>query len=88
MRRSSRETRKPKRCSPPDFRSHFAFSIIDDDPRNVKDFVDSEDNDLWKKVVVEEINSLDKSESWDLVELPSRRKSIGRKWLFKKKLNA
>ena len=41
LRRSSREIRKPKRYSPPDWRSHFAMSIIDDDPRNVKEFVNS-----------------------------------------------
>ena len=46
LRRSSREIRKPERYSPPDFRSHFALSITDDDPRNVKEVVDSEDIDL------------------------------------------
>ena len=52
------------------------------------DAIDSEDNDLWKKVMVEEMDSLDKNEAWDLVQLPAGRKSIGIKWLFKKKLNA
>jgi hypothetical protein len=36
----------------------------------------------------EEMASLDKNEAWDLVELPTRRKPIGSKWVFKKKLNA
>ena len=36
----------------------------------------------------EEMAALDKNEAWDLVEFPTRRKSIGRKWVFKKKLNA
>eukprot|EP00253_Pinus_taeda_P005084 PITA_05084 len=31
--------------------------------------------------------SLHKNEAWDLVELPAGRKSIGRKWVFKKKTN-
>ena len=35
----------------------------------------------------EEMDSLDKNEAWNLVHLPAGRKSIGRKWLFKKKLN-
>ena len=34
------------------------------------------------------MDSLDKNESWNLVQLPAGRKVIGRKWLFKKKLNA
>jgi hypothetical protein len=36
----------------------------------------------------EEMASLDKNEAWDLVELPTGRNPIGRKWVFKKKLNA
>jgi len=41
VRRSFQERRKPKRYSPFSFCSKFALSIIDDDPRNVKDAVDS-----------------------------------------------
>ena len=37
--------------------------------------------------MVEEMEALDKNESWDLVELPDGRKPIGSKWVFKKKLN-
>ena len=33
------------------------------------------------------MKSLDKNQPWDLVELPTRRKPIGRKWAFKKKMN-
>ena len=32
--------------------------------------------------------SFDKNEALDLVELPTERNPIGRKWVFKKKLNA
>jgi hypothetical protein len=38
--------------------------------------------------MVEEMDALDKNEAWDIVELSSGRKSVGRKWLFKKKFNA
>jgi hypothetical protein len=38
--------------------------------------------------MVEEMDALDKNEAWDIVELPARRKSVGSKWLFKKKFNA
>jgi hypothetical protein len=37
--------------------------------------------------MVEEMDALDKNEAWDLVELPTGRKAIGNKWVFKK-LNA
>jgi hypothetical protein len=64
------------------------LSITDDDPRTVREAVDSEDGNLWKKAMEEEMASLDKNEAWDLVELPTRRNPIGSKWVFKKKLNA
>lgn len=50
--------------------------------------MDSEDRKIWKKAMVEEMDALDKNEAQDLVELPTRRKPIGRKWVFKNKLNA
>ena len=37
--------------------------------------------------MVDEMESLHKNEAWDLVEFSARRKSIGRKWVFKKKMN-
>ena len=64
------------------------MSITDDDPRNVKEDVNSKDSDLWKKAIDEEMDSLDKNEAWQLVQLPARRKAVGSKWIFKKKLNA
>jgi hypothetical protein len=84
LRRSVRERRQPKRYSPPDFRSNFALSITDDDPRTVREAVNSEDSKLWKKAMVEEIDALDKNEAWDIVELPAGRKTVGSKWLFNK----
>ena len=64
------------------------MSITDDDPRTVREAVDLEDGKLWKKSMDEEMASLDKSKSWDLVELLTGRNPIGNKWVFKKKLNA
>jgi hypothetical protein len=38
--------------------------------------------------MVEEISALDKNEGWDLVEFSTGRNPIGKKWVFKKKINA
>ena len=70
MRRSVRERRQPERYSPFSFCSNFALSVTDDDPRTVKEAVDSEDGKLWKEAMVDEMASLHKNEAWDLVELP------------------
>eukprot|EP00253_Pinus_taeda_P025839 PITA_25839 len=88
VRKSTRERRQPERYSPSALYSNFALSITDDDPRNVKEAVDSEDGKLWKEAMLDEMASLHKNEAWDLVELPAGRKPIGSKWVFKKKTNA
>jgi hypothetical protein len=55
------------------------LSITDDDPRNVREVVDSWDENLWKRAMEEEMASLDKNEAWDLVEFPTGINPIGRK---------
>jgi hypothetical protein len=46
LRRSVREIRQPKSYIPPNFHSNFALSITDDDPRAVREAVNSEDSKL------------------------------------------
>ena len=74
-----RDRRQPERCSPPNFRSNFALSITDDDPRTVREAMNLEDSKLWKKAMVEDMDALDKNEAWDIVEFPTRRNTIGSK---------
>eukprot|EP00253_Pinus_taeda_P005277 PITA_05277 len=88
VRRSARERRQPERYSPFAFCSNFALFFTNDDPRTVKEAMDSEDGKLWKEAMVDEMASFYKNEAWDLVELPAGRKPIGSKWVFKKKTNA
>jgi hypothetical protein len=88
LRRSVRERRQLERYSALDFRSNFALSITNDDPRTVKEVVNSKDSKLLKKAMVEEMDALDKNEAWDIVEIPAGRKLVSSKWLFKKNFNA
>jgi hypothetical protein len=81
------ERRLPERYSPSDLCSKFSLSITGDDPRTIREAVDSEDGNLWKRATEEEIEYLDKNEAWDIVELTNGRNPIHSKWVFKKKLN-
>jgi hypothetical protein len=46
LRRSVRDRRQPERYSPLDFRSNFALSVTNDDPRTIREVVNSEDSKL------------------------------------------
>jgi hypothetical protein len=68
--------------SPPNLHSSFFFflSITDNGPRTARVAVDSKYSELSINVMVEEMDSLDKNEAWDLVELLSRIKNVRIKW--------
>ena len=40
---------------------------------------------MWKDAMMEEISSLHKNDTWELSELPKRKKAISCKWVFTKK---
>jgi hypothetical protein len=61
--------------------------ITDDGLITVREVVDAEDGKIWKNTMVEEMAALVKNEAWDLVELPTERNHIWKKWVFKRKLN-
>ena len=42
----------------------------------------------WKNAMKEEMESMKTNHVWDLVNLPSRCKAIGNKWVFKIKRKA
>ena len=48
-------------------------------PNNLQDTLY---NPKWKDEMVEEMKALQKNDTWELVELPKGKKTIGCKWLF------
>ncbi|RVW73046.1 Retrovirus-related Pol polyprotein from transposon RE1 [Vitis vinifera] len=63
--------------------AHYAL-LSDCDPITFQEAI----KDLkWHKAMNEEIMSIEKNNSWELVELPKGQKSIGVKWVYKTKLN-
>ena len=55
------------------------------DPRTLQEALSSNQAAQWKEVADAEYQSLLDSHTWDLVKLPSGRKSIECKWVFKVK---
>eukprot|EP00253_Pinus_taeda_P024381 PITA_24381 len=45
-------------------------------------------SDAWRATMYEEIKSVNRNHTWDLVELPEGKTPIGCKWLYKTKINA
>jgi hypothetical protein len=51
------------------------------------DYRDGLKSSVWKKAMEEELQSIEKNQTWKLVNLPNKKKKIDVKWVFKVKLN-
>lgn len=54
-------------------------------PRNIQEALDDPN---WKLAVMEEINALRRSGTWEIVDLPKNKKVVGCKWVFTIKCKA
>ncbi|GJZ90555.1 retrotransposon protein, putative, ty1-copia subclass [Tanacetum coccineum] len=57
------------------------------EPANYKAALLDPESDKWLNAMNVEIQSMKDNEVWDLVDLPPNGKTVGSKWLFKKKTN-
>ncbi|GAU28814.1 hypothetical protein TSUD_21510 [Trifolium subterraneum] len=62
---------------------HLAFNA-EAEPVNFEDAVKDE---KWLNAMNEEIESIERNNTWELVDLPHGKKAIGVKWVYKVKLN-
>ncbi|GAU30980.1 hypothetical protein TSUD_104940 [Trifolium subterraneum] len=62
---------------------HLAFNV-EAEPVNFEDAVK---NEKWLSAMNEEIESIERNNTWELVDLPHGKKAIGVKWVYKVKLN-
>lgn len=51
-------------------------------------FEEATQDKKWRDVMDEEIRSIEKNNTWELVSLPNVNKSIGVKWVYKARNNA
>jgi len=59
--------------------------IIENDPISFLEAISAPDAKHWDKAIKNELDSIKKNNMWTLVDLPKGAKSIGCKWIFKKK---
>ena len=63
--------------------THFAL-FVDCDPTTFDSAVKEE---KWRKAMNDEIDAIERNDTWELCDLPRGQKTIGVKWVFKTKLN-
>jgi hypothetical protein len=78
---------KRKRISK-DFGPDFVTYNVEEDPLTIQEALSSLDADLWQEAINDEMESLESNKTWRLVDLPPGCKTIGCKWILKKKLKA
>ncbi|KAG8481718.1 hypothetical protein CXB51_026624 [Gossypium anomalum] len=83
--RTRREIKPPKKYVEADLAAYALNVAEDKEPSNYSEAISCEDLKKWMFVMQEEIESLHKNKTWDLVKLPTGKKVVHCKWVFKKK---
>lgn len=71
--------------------AHFALcaeQYVENDPETMKEAKSRNDWPQWKSAIRVEYESLVKNETWTVCDLPSKRRAITNKWVFKLKRKA
>jgi hypothetical protein len=84
VRRSTRASVAPDRFAP----SAFTGTVSDDEPKSYLEAIESADAGKWRDAMDDEIYSLRENNTWTVVDKPAGVKTVGCKWVFKKKRNA
>ena len=79
-RHSTRQRRAP---------DHYGewVTLASNEVSSYKEAINSSEKDDWIKAMGKEMESMKTNKVWNLVNLPNDKKSVGCKWVYKKKLN-
>ena len=88
VRRSTRIRRLPTEWWKTTSTENAAYAFIGVEPSSFEEAAGAADGKLWKAAMDSEMNSQLENKSWTLTQLPSGRKAIGCKWVFKIKRKA
>ena len=81
--RRSKWARKEK-----DYDNDFLAYVVENELVSYYNAIKSVDALFWLKAINNELESIMSNHTWELVELPPKVKSIGCKWVFKRKLKS
>jgi len=85
------QLRRSKRIPvPKSYKDYYLYSTQSDfsDPITVEEALNSPDAIKWKEAMNKEFESLRENNTWNLGKLPSDRKAIQTKWIFKRKMDS
>ena len=82
--------RSPRQVTPPvhyGFKELAVYALLTSsgDLSTFREAITIPEKDRWLGALLEEMSSLRKNETWDLVPFPQGKRAIGCKWLYKKK---
>ena len=60
------------------------FVLFAGEPQNYEEAADQE---VWRKSMNEEIRSIEKNQTWEVINLPEGKDAVELKWIFKMKYN-
>ncbi|KAL0413350.1 UNVERIFIED_CONTAM: putative mitochondrial protein [Sesamum radiatum] len=83
LRRSTRESRVPKR-----YGFMVLTSQLDNDPKTYEEAMSGIDSDKWPEAMISEMESMGSNQVWILVPPPKGARPVGCKWVYKRKLGA
>ena len=71
-----------------DFIENANVAVSNDEPSSYQEAMNSSKSDQWRKAIEEELDSLEKNHTWELVNLPEGKNVVGSRWVFKEKRGA
>ena len=80
LRRSSRTIRAPDRYSPS---LHYLLLIDEGEPEFFDEALQVEDSTKWEQAMDDEMRSLEKNKTWVLNVLPTGKRALLNKWVFR-----
>ena len=80
LRRSSICIRAPDRYSPS---LHYLLLTDEGEPESFDEALQVDDSIKWEKAIDDEMRSLEKNDTWVLNELPTGKRALLNKWMFR-----